>query len=80
MDQVTQLYMPAHFVNKVKVSLDGEAVFSAETDISVSENPNFRFYLVPQGGGELIAEVEDTHGSKFTEAYKIAPARIAAHQ
>lgn len=81
MDQVTQLYMPAHFVNKVKVSLDGELVFSAETDISVSENPNFRFYLVPQaeseGKGELIAEVEDTHGSKFTKTYQLAPARIA---
>ncbi|NIO42301.1 MAG: quinoprotein dehydrogenase-associated SoxYZ-like carrier, partial [Burkholderiales bacterium] len=35
MDQVTRLYSPAHFVKLVKVTFNGEAVFSAETDITI---------------------------------------------
>lgn len=72
-DQVTLLNIPAHFVNKVKVTYQGEQVFSAETDISVSENPNFRFYFVPEEpGGELLAEIEDSNQQKFTQVIRYA--------
>lgn len=73
MNQVTRMYAPAHFVKEVKVSFDGEQIFSAETDISISENPNFKFFFVPQKEGELIAEVTDSNGLQFSQVYKVGP-------
>lgn len=65
MDQVTRLYTPAYFVRLVKVSYAGKPILTAEIDFSISENPNFRFYFVPTGEGELKAEMIDTKDLKF---------------
>ncbi|MDH3638102.1 MAG: quinoprotein dehydrogenase-associated SoxYZ-like carrier, partial [Gammaproteobacteria bacterium] len=80
MDQLTRMYAPAHFVKNVKVTFNGEPVFSAETDISVSENPNFRFYFVPAEPGTLAAEVEDSEGMKFTHTMDYPPKAPAQAQ
>src|SRR5512138_361331 len=53
MDQATRQFTSPHYVRKVEVSYQGEPVFLADVDFSISENPNFRFYIVPRGGGEL---------------------------
>jgi sulfur-oxidizing protein SoxY len=74
MDQVTQLYAPAHFVRHVKVSFEGEEVFSAETGFGISENPSFRFYFVPESEGQLSAEVTDTNDLHFTQTLQVVPA------
>lgn len=73
MDQVSRHYAPAHYVKEVTVSFEGEPVFSAETDFSVSENPSFRFYFVPHKAGELRAEVVDTNGDRFVHTYPVQP-------
>ena len=65
MDQLTRLYVPAHFVRRIDVSYAGRPVLSAEVDFTISENPNFRFYFVPRGEGELKAEVVDSDDLKF---------------
>jgi len=65
---------PAHFVQKIKVRLNDEIVFSAETDISISENPAFGFYIAPHDGGQLIAEVTDSAGRTFTKEIKVKAA------
>ncbi|MGE5117078.1 MAG: quinoprotein dehydrogenase-associated SoxYZ-like carrier [Betaproteobacteria bacterium] len=74
MDQSTRQYTPAHFVRKIDVSYGGRPVLSADVDFSISENPNFRFYFVPRGEGELKAEVVDSNDLHFESALKIAPA------
>ena len=43
MDQLTGLYIPAHFVDKVEVKTGGKVIFTMTGGISISENPNFRF-------------------------------------
>lgn len=73
MDQVTQLYAPAHFVRHVKVSFNGEEVFSADTGFGISENPSFRFYFVPDSKGELTAEVSDSNDLHFNQSLQVAP-------
>jgi len=73
MNQVTQLYAPAHFVRHVKVSFDGEEVFSAETGFGISENPSFRFFFVPESEGELTAEITDTKGLQFSQTLQVVP-------
>lgn len=65
MDQATRLFAPAHFVRQLRVSYANELVMSAEVDISISENPNFRFYFVPEGNAELRAELVDTKDLQF---------------
>jgi sulfur-oxidizing protein SoxY len=60
LNQVTVMYIPAHFVRSIKVSFADRKVFDAELDFSVSENPSLRFNFVPHGQGQLKAEVEDS--------------------
>ena len=73
MDQVTQLYAPAHFVRHVKVSFNGAEIFSADTGFGISENPSFRFYFVAESEGELTAEVSDTNDLHFNQSLQVAP-------
>jgi sulfur-oxidizing protein SoxY len=55
-------------VRTVKISYAGQPVMSADVDFSISENPNFRFYFVPTGDGELKAEVIDSNDLRFESA------------
>jgi sulfur-oxidizing protein SoxY len=65
MDQASRLFTPAHFVRQVNITYAGQLVMSADVDFSISENPNFRFYFLPRGDGELKAEVVDSKDQKF---------------
>jgi sulfur-oxidizing protein SoxY len=67
MDQYTRQFTPAHYVRKIDVTYRGKPVLSADVDFSMSENPNFRFYLLPGGGagGELRANVIDSQERRF---------------
>jgi sulfur-oxidizing protein SoxY len=71
MDQLTRLYPQAHYVRKIDVSYAGKTILTAEVDFTISENPNFRFYFVPRGEGELKAEVVDTNDLKFETSLAI---------
>jgi len=71
MQTVGGQYSPAHFVEKVKIRLNGNVVFSAETDISISENPAFGFYIAPDETGDMIAEVTDSAGNKFSKTISV---------
>jgi sulfur-oxidizing protein SoxY len=67
MDYKIYAVRPAHYVNSIRVLLNGEPVMTAETGISISEDPSFRFFLAPQASGELSAEITDTKGNSWTE-------------
>jgi sulfur-oxidizing protein SoxY len=73
MDQLTRLYAPPHFVRRVDVTYGGRPIISAEVDFTISENPNFRFYFVPRGEGELKAEVVDTNDLRFENSILVKP-------
>ena len=60
LNQITVMYIPAHFVRSIKVSYADRKIFDAELDFSLSENPTLRFNFVPHGTGQLKAEVEDS--------------------
>ncbi len=67
MDQATRQFTPAHYVRKVDVTYGGQPLFSADVDFSMSENPNFRFWLQPRaGGGELRAAMVDSQERQFS--------------
>jgi len=78
MDQVTRSYATPHFVRRVEVRYGGKLVMNADVDFSISENPNFRFYFVPNGDGELNARVVDNQDLEFTTRMKLDSARLGA--
>jgi sulfur-oxidizing protein SoxY len=73
MDQVTRTYAPPHFVRSVEVRHGGELVMRADLDFTISENPYFRFYLLPDAQGALEAQVVDNRELVFTSRIR-APA------
>jgi len=71
MDYKIYAVRPAHYVKTVVVSLDGKPLMTAETGISVSEDPSFRFYLKPHAHGNLRAEITDSKGTTWTETIEV---------
>jgi sulfur-oxidizing protein SoxY len=71
MNQITRNYATAYFVRKVDVTYNGQPVLTADVNFSISENPNFRFYFVPKGKGELRAHIEDTKNKQFEAAVAV---------
>jgi sulfur-oxidizing protein SoxY len=76
LNQLTVMYIPAHFVRAIHVRYDGQKLFDAETDFSVSENPSWRFNFLPRadGSGQLTAEVEDSKEGHFAGSLNLAAA------
>jgi sulfur-oxidizing protein SoxY len=71
MDQVTQLYVPAFFVNELQVSQDDKLILKMVGGISISEDPNIRFTYVPNGATRVHVEAKDTEGHVFQNEWKI---------
>jgi sulfur-oxidizing protein SoxY len=71
MDQVTQLYTPAFFVNQLHLWQDDKLVLAMEGGISISEDPNIRFTYVSNGAKHFRAEARDTDGHLFQHEWKI---------
>jgi sulfur-oxidizing protein SoxY len=53
------------FVRHVSVTYAGKKVLTADVDFSLSDNPTFRFWFVPEKSGDLEAVVEDTHDKRY---------------
>jgi sulfur-oxidizing protein SoxY len=70
MDQVTQLYIPAFFINELHLWQDGSPVLAMEGGISISEDPNIRFTYVSNGAKHFRAEAKDTDGHVFEHEWK----------
>lgn len=71
MDQVTQLYVPAFFVNQLRLWQDDSPVLAMEGGISISEDPNIRFTYVSNGAKRFRAEARDTEGHVFRNEWKV---------
>ena len=65
MDQLTRLYVPAHFVKSVRIWQGQDLLLAIESGISMSENPIFRFDYRPNGATSFSAEMEDSDGGSF---------------
>jgi sulfur-oxidizing protein SoxY len=72
-DLLTLYYIPPHFIRNVTISYGGEPILSAESAISLSEDPSFHFSFVPDAPGELRVEAWDTEEQQFTASWPIEP-------
>jgi sulfur-oxidizing protein SoxY len=66
-DQLTQLFIVAHFLDRVEVFQGDERLFLIESGISISENPVFRFGYSDNGSGTLRVRAHDTEGNTFEQ-------------
>ncbi|WP_102106549.1 quinoprotein dehydrogenase-associated SoxYZ-like carrier [Oceaniglobus roseus] len=64
-DQVTQLFIGAHFIDHLEVYQGDEMLFTLDGGISISENPVFRFTYTDNGSPDLRVHAEDTEGNVF---------------
>jgi sulfur-oxidizing protein SoxY len=71
MDQLTQLYVPAFFINELRLWQDDSLVLAMEGGISLSEDPNIRFTYASNGAKRFRAEARDTKGHLFQNEWKI---------
>jgi sulfur-oxidizing protein SoxY len=76
MDQITQLYIPAFFINELHLWQDDSPVLSMEGGISISEDPNIRFTYVSNTAKRFRAEARDTNGHVFQHEWKIEDSGI----
>jgi sulfur-oxidizing protein SoxY len=70
-DQVSQLWIPAHYIRRIELTLGGREILSFDGDISISENPTFRFFVKPQGSDLLQARVVDSEDEVFQQSWPI---------
>lgn len=70
-DQLSQLWIPAHYVRRIELTLGGREILSFDGDISISENPTFRFFVKPQGSDVLQARVVDSEDKVFEQSWPI---------
>jgi sulfur-oxidizing protein SoxY len=68
-DQVSLLYIPAHFVDELRVWQGHALLFSMKSGISISEDPNVRFTYVPNGATTFKVEARDTQGKLFVSEW-----------
>lgn len=74
MDQLTRYYIPAHYITDVKLYQGDALIVSAETGISLSQNPELRLSFRPNGAKTLRAEATDNKGGHFTGEWPVSPA------
>ena len=65
MNQLTGLYIPAKYVERIEVRKGDQLVFDMEGGISLSEDPNIRFTYAPGIDGPLSVIARDTDGKTF---------------
>jgi sulfur-oxidizing protein SoxY len=70
-DQVTLLYIPAFFVNELRLWQGDSPVLAMEGSISISEDPNIRFTYVSNDAKRFRAEAKDTGGHVFQREWNI---------
>lgn len=72
-DQVTQLFITAHFIDTIEVYQGDEMLFSMEGGISISEDPSIRFTYTDNGAEKLRIRATDTDGAVFEQSFEKAP-------
>jgi sulfur-oxidizing protein SoxY len=59
MDQITHLYVPAFFIDDLKIWQGDDLVLAMDGGISISENPSIRFTYTPNGTASFRAQAAD---------------------
>lgn len=67
----SRIIPPAHFVRALEVEFNGQLIMKAQLTFSVSMDPAFRFYFVPDKEGIISVQGVDTQENHFSSSYEI---------
>ncbi|MGK6317223.1 quinoprotein dehydrogenase-associated SoxYZ-like carrier [Neorhizobium sp. DT-125] len=73
MNQLTRLYTPSRYIDKMIVSYGDQAVLEISGDISLSTNPVIGFNFVPAGDEAMKVVASDTKGGRWEQSFKVPP-------
>lgn len=62
---------PAHFVKNIEVDYNGKLIMKAKLTFSVSMDPAFRFYFIPDEPGIMTVKGVDTKKNEFSSTHEI---------
>jgi len=65
------------FIRSVRVDYNNKPVMTGEVNFSLSDNPVFGFYFVPDIEGELSVRMEDTHDTVFEQSIRVSDVQPA---
>ncbi len=71
MDQLTRLYIPPFFIDKLNIWQGDELMVAMDGGIAISEDPNIRFNYKPNGAADFRVEAVDTSKHVFKEEWPI---------
>lgn len=74
MNQLTRLYTPPRYIDKVTVSYGDKTIFDLKGDISLSTNPVIGFAFVPEGKGPITVVATDSKGGRWVESFDVPAA------
>ena len=64
-------FIPARYIQDIKVRYGDELVLSIDSDISLSEDPVITFGLHLHGEGPLRVDVQDSTSTKFHHEFAL---------
>ncbi len=67
----SHVHPPAHFVNTLNVSYDGDLVMKAVMTFALSMDPSLRFFFVPENEGVLTIEATDTKNASWSSDFVV---------
>jgi sulfur-oxidizing protein SoxY len=71
MDQLTRLYVPPFFIDKLNIWQGDELMVAMDGGIAISEDPNIRFNYKPNGAADFRVEAVDTSKHVFKNEWPI---------
>ena len=69
MNQLTQLYTPARYIDRIVVKAGDRLVFDLTTGISLASDPVLSFGMIPQNSGQAAVEVHDSENGVWRQAF-----------
>ena len=67
---VTTEMIPAYYIENFEVTYNDKVVMALESDISISQDPTFRFNFPVDEGGDLKVTAKDTDGNVYSHFEK----------
>ena len=71
MDQITLQYIPARYISNIEVQQGDELLFTVESGIALSEDPEIEFDYRLNGSGPISVYVKDTDGTEFRQEFPV---------
>jgi sulfur-oxidizing protein SoxY len=68
-DQISHNFIPARYIQSIKVKTGDQSVFTLDADISLSEDPSLTFGFRP--AGPVNVEVEDSTQAVFKHSFSL---------